>query len=344
MKKVVFYISLICVLIFIFLNLTNQSVCVDGAVSGLILCGNVIIPSLFPFTVCVIFILKTEILNSISFLNKFSLKVFGLNYKLFSVFLLSMLGGYPIGAKILNEPKYKTNACVMINYCVNAGPAFIILAVGNGMLGSQKIGFVLFISHILTSIILACFYKKEIKTDIYENKNPKFNIIDNFVLSVSESACTVFNICSFVILFSTIINYINFYSEKFSFIKYFVYFLEITNAVSQTKNILLVSFLLGFGGICVWLQVLSLGRNIKINITKFVISRIFHGLISSSITMIILKIFNISVTTLSNGKTFSFSAYTNSLATAISLMIMGIILIISLYSKKITGNILQDLV
>lgn len=343
MKKALFSIGIFCVFIFIISNLTNPEICVNSVFSSLVLCGNVIIPSLFPFTVCVLFILRSSILEKLKFLNKFTGKLFGHNHQMFSVFLLSMVGGYPVGAKLLNESGLEKNKKIMINYCVNAGPAFIILAVGNGILNSIKLGYVLFSSHIFSSIILALFYKNSTKAEEYSHQKQKINIIDSFVQSVSDSANTVFSICSFIILFSVITGYINFYSKKYHFLKYLTYFLEVTNAVSQAKNIFLISFLLGFGGICVWFQIFSLANNFKINLPQFILSRIIHGILSSALTLLFLKIFKISVGTFSNNKSFLFLPYSN-LSVAISLLIMGIILIISLYSKKITGNILEDLV
>ena len=42
----------------------------------------------------------------------------------------------------------------MLRFCVNAGPAFIISAVGAGMMGSVRMGAVLFAAHILASLLL----------------------------------------------------------------------------------------------------------------------------------------------------------------------------------------------
>lgn len=345
MKKALFLLSVLGVCFFIFLIITNPSVCVEGAVSGLLLCGNVIIPSLFPFTVCVLFILKSGILENLKFADGFSQKIFKFNSQMLAIFLLSLIGGYPLGAKILNEAEETPeNASVMLNYCVNAGPAFIILAVGCGCFGSKKIGYILFVSHVLSALLLALFFKKFLTETKHKAKKASLNLVDNFILSTSLGASTVLNICAFVILFSTIVKYISFYSQRFHFLKFFSYILEVTNAITLTDNVIFVSFLLGFGGISVWCQVMSVSQKIKMNFPIFITSRIIHGILSAVSTYLLLKIFKISVSTVSNGIDFSFSAYTSSLAVAISLITMGIVLIISLYSKKCAGNMLEDLV
>ncbi len=337
MKKIISLIFICAVLIFALLLLTNPNICVNGAINGILLCGRVIIPSLFPFTFCVLFILKSSILERFNFLR--------LNTKMLSVFLLSLIGGYPLGAKILNESGIDAqNSSYMLNYCVNAGPAFIILAVGNGVFGSQKIGFLLFAAHIIPAFILAFLFRKKVKTTSKEIKSNKLNIVDNFVDSATQSAQTLINICCFVILFSVINAYINTFKIQFSFLKPFSMILEVTNAISQTRNILIISALLGFGGICVWCQVFALCKQFKVNYLIFILCRIFHGLSSALFTFWFIKFLNITVPTFSNGQSFIFSASFDSIAVGISLVSMAIVLMISLSSKNFTGNLIEDIV
>ncbi len=344
MKKGIFLCGILGILMLGLLIIANPSLCTEGAIKGIVLCGKIIIPSLFPFTVCVLFILKSGVLDNFAFLDKFTLKIWGLDSQMFMIFLLSLIGGYPLGAKILNETKTNEETkSRMLNFCVNAGPAFIILAVGLGKFGSKKIGYILFFSHIFSSFILSLIFRNK---NCESNKKTllKLNAVDNFVLSTSQSASVTLNICSFVILFSVIINYLDFYSAKFPFLKLFALILEVTNAVNLNRNILIISFLLGFGGICIWCQVLSVSTKIKINYPIFIISRIMHGVLSSVFTYGLLKIFGITLPAISNVQTVTFLPFQNNLAVAVSMIIMGIILVISLYSKKYTGNLLEDLV
>lgn len=335
MKKAINLLINIAVITALVLLVTKPNLCKNGAIYGLLLSSKVIIPSLFPFSVFVLFILKSGLLQKIGMNNKLSL------------FILSLIGGYPIGAKVLNESVEnnkidRKSAENMLGYCVNAGPAFIILAVGCGLLNSKKIGYILFLSHVLASAILMLFSK--VPSQKTEKSTQKSNIIDDFVLSVSQSASATLSICSYVILFSVILNYVNYYSEKFTVLKYASYLLEVTNATSKTKNVVLISFLLGFSGICIWFQVWGMAKNFKVNHFKFILFRILHGSLSAVITYLIVKIFKITLPTLSNGvnASFSFTNYTPTVA--ISLIIMGIIFIISLNSKNYAGNLLEDLV
>ena len=62
--------------------------CVQGVIKGLYISANVIIPSLFPFGVIVLIILRSNIktITDTAF-----------------VFLLSIIGGYPVGAQLIEE-------------------------------------------------------------------------------------------------------------------------------------------------------------------------------------------------------------------------------------------------
>ena len=208
------------------LVITNPKVCTEGAVKGLLLSGRVIIPSLFPFTACVLFIMKSGGLSLLDFANPFTKRVFRLSPLQFSLMLLSFKGGYPVGAKRLNEAVKtgkisKENAGIMLNYCVNAGPAFIVLAVGGGILGSKKIGYILLLAHIISSLILSLVFGHFIKNDNTDSENTaeSFSPADNFVVSVCEAASAIFSVCAYVILFSTVNEYMNCLSEKISVLK-----------------------------------------------------------------------------------------------------------------------------
>lgn len=348
MKKTGTAAAAISAVLFIILIIAEPVTCTEGAAEGILLSGRVIIPSLFPFTACVLFIMKSGALNIFKFAEPFTKKIFKLSPELFTLMLLSFIGGYPIGAKLLNEAVNlkKTspeNAGIMLNYCVNAGPAFVILAVGGGIIGSKTVGYILLCAHILSSFFLSFFFGlflKDEKTACIPEKN-NTNIADNFVNSVSEAASAVFSICAYVILFSTVISYIDRYSGKLTFLKYLSPLLEVTNAVSHTRNILIIAFLLGFAGLCIWSQIISVGRLLKINYPLFALSRIAHGLLSAGITAILLKIFHIPLTT-SGAVRFAPSYSTVTLS--VSMLCMVIILIITLYTKNKTGKILDDIV
>lgn len=339
MKKILIFILLAFMIIYF---LRYPSIITDGAVSGLKISSNLIVPSLFPFCVICIFIIKSE---SLSFIKKiispFSLKFFRLTSNEFFVMIMSFIGGYPLGAKLINNLYIskqidKNTATVMMCYCVNAGPAFIIIAVGNCILNSKILGNILLVSHLCASIIIALISRFFIK-----NKKENFTIntkvstlSDIFVESTADACSTVISICSFVVLFSVIINIVNNFNIPI-LKEMIISLLEVTSGIIRCKNIYIISALLAWGGICVHFQLFYAAKDLKINKLYFYFSRITHVLLSVLITHIQLKILPIHIQTLSNNINFSNSltSMTNNYA-SVFFILSSIVLVGSIYFRK----------
>ena len=111
----------------------------QAAKNGLLLCGNLIVPALFPF-----FILSS-LLISTGGAARFGRLLSGVMGIWFhqpgtsaSALVLGFLGGYPVGAKTvctLYEEKLcdRTQAEHLLLFCNNAGPAFILGAAGSAV-------------------------------------------------------------------------------------------------------------------------------------------------------------------------------------------------------------------
>lgn len=340
-----------CMFIFTILFIIKPEICKGGVSSAIILCTQVVIPALFPFTVCVLFIMKTGVLEKLKFLQPLANWLFGLPSQLFAVMLLSFVGGYPIGAKLINDliREKKISASDgrrMLNFCVNAGPAFIIAAVGSGILNSKTLGYILLVSHVgssLTICILSRFSKSKIK--IFDSLPSKtISAADNFVASAAEGAKVILNICSFVIFFAGITAYIDFYSSRLPAIKPLLFLTEVTSAVAKTKNVYLISFLLGFAGISIWCQIMTVGKAIKINFLSFILFRIIHGLLSLGFTAVLVKMFNVSLPAFSNTNNLKTLTFSSGMHLSLSLLVMGIVFIISLSDNKRDRKILEDFI
>ncbi len=324
----------------------------SGVSNGLYMSGRVIIPSLFPFAFCVLFIMRSGILAYLKKIEPITRFIFGQSGDEFAVFVLSLIGGYPVGGRLIKElyDTKETNtkrAQILLCYCVNAGPAFTIVAVGGAIFGSRTIGYILLTSSIIASIIMAFigrFALKRNNSEFQKKAAVTTSIADNFVTSAADAASSVFSICVFVIIFSVINAYMVGFSGGVSFLKHLSNFVEVTSAVSRTKNIYYVSFLLGFSGICVWLQILSAISNIKINLILFAFSRIVHAALSAMITFVCVKIFKPTLNTMTNGTIFSGSRYVSTVSLSVAMLAMVILFCISLFNKKSCGSLLKDVI
>lgn len=192
--------------------------------NGLVLWVNSIVPALFPFFVA------TELLSHTNFtyylgklLNRFMKPVFNVRGEGSFAFIMGLLSGYPIGAKIAVNFR-ENNICSkeecerLLSFTNNSGPLFILGAVGISMFGNSTIGFLLLFTHIIASITVGIIfrfwkYNYEIsKNTINIKKFNNSNTIDMTNLgkiignSVTGSINTLLLIGGFVVLFSVILS------------------------------------------------------------------------------------------------------------------------------------------
>lgn len=96
--------------------------CSKGAENGIGLCLSTLVPSLFPFMVLASYItdsgLAEKIGRHLSWLTK---PLFGLDGCFASAIILSLVGGYPVGAKTVNSLYKKVR---QVNVSVNGQVCF----------------------------------------------------------------------------------------------------------------------------------------------------------------------------------------------------------------------------
>jgi len=317
-----------CLVIF---SKTNLS----AAKSGLVLWANSIVPSLFPFFVA------TELLSHTNFtyylgkiLNRFMKPIFNVRGEGSFAFIMGIISGYPIGAQIAasfreNDICSKEECERLLSFTNNSGPLFIIGTVGISMFGNSTIGFLLLITHLLSSITVGFifrFWKCNIKYTS-TNKNTYIDSKDNISLSnlggiignsISSSINIILLIGGFVVLFSVIISIMktsqlldilsnciaplfNLFNIPAEFGPGFISgLLELTNGLNTicnipskklSINIILASFLLGLGGISILLQVWSTIAKTDLSIKPYLYGKLLHACLSALYTFIFLQSF-----------------------------------------------------
>ena len=343
-------ISFVFVVVLIILFLIFPEVSKKVVTLGLMTVSNIIIPSLFPFLVCILMIMKSNVSIKNNVINGILYELFGQNFDMFFAFVLSLVGGYPVGSKLVNELYNKKtidskSANIMLMYCVNAGPAFILSTVTNKF--NKSIAIVLLASHISATVIMALFLSKNLKKNkcklnVIKKTTKSFSEI--FVESVADACSSILNISAFIIFFSSVNAYADCFAEKMPIIKYISFFTEVTSGVLKCNNVFLVSFLLGFSGFSIWCQSFSLSRSININYLKFILGRLLHGGISVMITKILIEILNIKISVFNNNQNFQKQLYYSDSVLFISMIVMLIILMTYIYSKNNSGKLLRDVI
>lgn len=331
---------LLCIIIFsLFLTLImfNKTV-VEGALDGMVICAQRIIPSLFPFTVVAVFLYNGRYLDSFVSKSEAGQK--------FIIFIISCLGGFPIGAKIISEAYNggrisRTTAENMLCCAINAGPAFCVSVVGN-IYYSNQIGIIVFASSVISALLIFLIFNKKSELPETTNHSPG-SFTENFVYSVSSAAAAMLSICAYIVIFSSIINLVDTYFTDNVFKNVLVGTLEVTTAVTNSKNIYLSCFFIGFSGISIITQVISITKCFKPNIFKIILSRILNGLLLTSNAFILIKIFKIKVDAISNGYIAKPFLSQGNFMFSILFLITCACLIYCISDKKYSGKLTKDI-
>ena len=154
----------LAVLLFLLLSAVFPQAAKAGVLAGLRLSAGSLIPALFPFSVGVGILVRTGFgaqpgRGTERFLNR----CFGLPGGAFLPLALGFLGGYPLGAQILADQVRagalsRRDGIRLSAFCCNAGPGFLLGAVGPVVLRAPALGAALLLIHIgaalLTGLLL----------------------------------------------------------------------------------------------------------------------------------------------------------------------------------------------
>jgi len=315
-----------CLFIIFLVAFSNQNLIASK--NGLILWATCLVPSLFPFLVATELLNYTNIPNKLgNIFSKIMYPIFNLPGESAYAFIMGIICGYPVGAKIVSK-FYSENTCTkeqaerMLAFTNNSGPLFIIGTVGISLFCNFDIGILLFCTHILSSISVGVIFSlisrfKALKTKThpieYRNCNPSCSLSslgDILSNSINSAISTILLIGGFVILFSVVIciinnlNILNYFSNLFGnyslFVKtFFTGIIELTNGVDLCSDIsgllniriVLCSVLLGFGGFSVMLQILSIISKAQLSIKWYLYGKILQGIFAGVYTYILLNSF-----------------------------------------------------
>jgi len=326
---VIFVIFIICLVIFSNSNL-------QATRAGLKLWANSVVPSLFPFLVATELLSYTSVVNFIGRkLDKFMKPIFNVPGSSAYPFVLGMISGYPVGAKtvcqIYNQGLCtKKEAETLLAYTNNSGPLFIIGTVGVSMFGSTTVGVILLFTHILASVSVGIIFGKKLYSSAkivrsnFKNSKPQNvtfaslgEILSN---SIINSIKTILMIGGFIVIFSVVISIlkesgiVSILSRSLASIFRNTDFvsstitglIELTNGLNSISNIhiksisiniLICAFLLGFGGISIMLQILSIISKDNLSIKPYIFGKIIQAILGTLYTFVILQIpiFNFNI-------------------------------------------------
>ncbi len=184
-----------------------------GVSRGLSVCGEVIIPSLFPFLVLTGLFIRTGTASRVGRrMGRVMYRLFGVSADGGVALLIGMIGGYPAGAVAVRDLLERgeidrREAARLLTFCINGGPAFVIGTVGARLLGSAYKGALLYIAHLLASLLLAFFSSKN-GCKPCDNLPPvrRTPFFAAFPAAIERALTSALTMSGFVLLFSALLS------------------------------------------------------------------------------------------------------------------------------------------
>ena len=310
-------------LLLVFL-LKNPNLASASVTATLNQCARFLIPSLFPLMVVSEIITECGAIEYLSRpLQKHASKLLCIDKNATPPIFLGLVGGYTASVNstvsLYKKGEITKNDCERIlSFSTLPSLAFLTGFVGSGIFESSTIGLVFWLVCIASIIIIALLekvFKKAAKRKTGYSKKEK--TVDNqfckldlsnkksfpriIVEALSHSAQAMLIICACVVFFSTLIEalrspleFMNISNESKLII---LGSLELTNGISSclelqdfTIKACLVSFLLGWSGLCIHFQIMSLCENTDISFKRYFVFKALQGIVCSLLALVIFSI------------------------------------------------------
>ncbi len=275
--------------------------CIQNCFDSIVFCGNVIIPTLLPFFICIKIFARSGLTDKLSDRLSFLMRpLFNVPGDGAACFVMGSLSGFPMGAKCVTE-LLKHNRCTkseaerIICFCNNASPIFVIGTVGTIILNNTKAGIVLYISHLLSAITVGLIWGLKKQKEPVEHKKiiPQKQKESILAGSVTEGVNLILYVCGCIIFFNAFITIIDAF---ITLSPYITAMLEMTKGIPKIAatatafKLPAISFVLGFSGVCVIMQIAGVAEQYSLSIVKLIISKLMQGGFSFLYTCILISL------------------------------------------------------
>ena len=250
-------------------------------------CLNSLIPSLFGYMVLCTMLTQSG-LGDLIFKPLWYIfrRIIRLDSRMFSVFMMSQIAGYPVGVRLIStliaqNNNYNETAEKCSFFCYNSGPAFIVGMVGLTVYNSALAGMLIFVSCLLSNFIMAIFFTRKFPQQRHVSRNSLDLGVSTVKSSLMSTGYALLAVCLSMILFNTV-------PELIRCAGYDMSVWEVTNIKNSGALLPLpiAAALISFGGLCVIFQVITL-CDYKLNVGKFIAARAVSALLSGGICFLL---------------------------------------------------------
>lgn len=302
----------------LFVLIAASSQVIACASEGLRLCGELIVPSLFPFFVISLLLGKLGFPEALGRrLSPVTKRVFHVSGQGATALFIGLTGGYPMGAAYLAELLERaeiTNreAEKLLGFCNNSGPAFLVGAIGAGVFGSGKAGLLLYGAHMLAALGTGILLRSGHAPDGEEPPPPAAAPLP-FARALSEAVRgavpALLSVCGFVILFTVFTGLLeaNGFLELFckllrAFLPLgtqqsralFLGFWELGSGVGALRglpltpaSLALAAWIVGWGGVSVLFQSLAVLADLPVKTGKMLLGRVLSAVLGAGFAWVL---------------------------------------------------------
>lgn len=293
-----------------YMFLSSPETVSEAVLSGLQVSASAILTSLFPFFVL------SELWVRLGYAHRVGATLSPLIERLFhlpgnasSALLLGCIGGYPVGARTVAQ-LYETGqlsrrqAEQALLFCNNAGPAFVLGVMGAGVFRSVSAGLLLYGIHVFSALSIGVIFRPKEKVHSAIREAPSDEPFSQAVTtSIARGGETAIRVCTFVLFFSVLIGCLQSLLPDSFGISVLLGSLELAGGAkilsalpcSPSLRFALASLLLGWGGLCVMMQSLSLLQAVGLDGKNLFVGKLLHGILSAVLAYMFAPVLSLPV-------------------------------------------------
>lgn len=307
----------------LFVMIAASEQAVQSCREGLALCVELILPSLFPFFVL------SGLLSRLGLPALLGEKLSGIAEKAFHVsgagctaLFMGLLGGYPLGAAYIVDlteqgAVTEAEASRLLAFCNNSGPAFFIGVLGTGVFGSVRYGLLLYAAHVCAAVLTGLLLRGRAPAASLPAAAPKpLPFSRALPEAVHQAVSASLNVCGFVVCFAVFTGLMNangFYSllagrlaelsgQSLPFCRALLTgFFELGGGIGALRglaptpgNLALAAGLMGWGGVSVQFQTLSLLADSDIKSAPHTAGRLLSAVFGSALAYVFAVLLSLS--------------------------------------------------
>ena len=261
------------------LLLLRSQVAAAAVRQGLTLCAQSLLPALFPFFVAVSWAVNCGLFHT--------LRGIGIPTPA-AVFFLGALGGYPLGARTVGEAYRgklltKVEAGRLLACCNNAGPAFILVVVGQNVFHSTAAGLALWGIHLAAALMVALLFCRR-QTTRTASPPPAISPAAAFIAAVGSAAETMVRLSAFVVFFTVVMSLLA--SLLGAVPPLLAGFLELTVGITALTphrlGFTMAAGMLGWGGVSVHCQAAAVLSDTDLSLRYYLLGKGLQGFLSAA--------------------------------------------------------------